>query len=147
MPNNAIVLHAVNLSAGVVTRSPGGHDGVVLSLRLNTTVGVEGLSLGDNNHLNFTLMPVNFTLSVESSTIEPFYADTIEGESKLFLSNALADYFNRELRGVALPFNTFQAILTVSGGWITAGLDDGTCINILTFLLEMLERGMFRMVP
>ncbi|KAH8617192.1 hypothetical protein ERJ75_000402400 [Trypanosoma vivax] len=92
-------------------------------------------------------MPVNFTLSVESSTIEPFYADTIEGESKLFLSNALADYFNRELRGVALPFNTFQPILTVSGGWITAGLDDGTCINILAFLLEMLERGMFRMVP
>ncbi|KAH8610412.1 hypothetical protein ERJ75_001104700 [Trypanosoma vivax] len=103
------------LSAGAVVHA-------VLSLRLNVTSGMAGLTLEQGNRVSFTLARVEFTINVATSSAQMPHVESLEGSMRRFFKSVVLSHFNNHVEGILIPFNMANPFLSVSDVWVSLGL-------------------------
>ncbi|KAH8618275.1 hypothetical protein ERJ75_000290900 [Trypanosoma vivax] len=112
-----INVFCVDVSAGLAMLSGGAAVHGVLSLRLNVTGGVAGLTLEQGNRVRFTPKRVEFIINVPTPTVQ--YRRSmlclLGGNMRPFSCSVVILYINNHFKGISIPFNMVNHSLSVSG--------------------------------
>nr|CCD21853.1 ESAG5-like [Trypanosoma vivax Y486] len=114
MGKDGISVFCIDVPVGLAMLSGGAAVHDVLSLRLNVTAGVAGLTLEQGNRVRFTLARVVFTVNVLTSAIETPHAESLEGSMRPFSRSVVLPHFNNHIKSISIPFNTSNLCSSVS---------------------------------